>query len=55
MKRALQWFWLALALAALGGAGCSTTSDHENISSRPWNTPRGFDTGIPGFSPEIGR
>ncbi len=43
-----RWAFLAL-LAALGGflcAGCATT-DNENASERPWNTPKGWETGLP--------
>jgi len=33
-----------LALLALGTAGCSST-EPENVSSRPWNAPQGWETG----------
>jgi hypothetical protein len=50
MKRFAQFSWilLALALLALANAGCKS-AESENVSSRPWNSPRGFDTGLPGF------
>jgi len=35
---------LLLALAALGAAGCSTT-ESDNVSSRPWNSPASWETG----------
>jgi hypothetical protein len=42
--------WLLLALVvmtlALGATGCATT-ESDNTTERPWNTPRGWDTGIP--------
>jgi hypothetical protein len=37
---------LLLALAALSGSGCATT-ETDNLSSRPWNSPRGWETGLP--------
>ena len=39
---------LVLALLALTQVGCKSP-ESENVSSRPWNSPRGFDTGLPGF------
>jgi hypothetical protein len=36
---------LALVFAAVILTGCATT-EPENVSSRPWNTPRGW-TGLP--------
>ena len=49
MKR-FQFHWpllLLLAVLALGAAGCST-SEPENASARPWNAPRGWESGLPG-------
>jgi len=37
---------LLLALAAWCGSGCSTT-DSEGLSELPWNTPKGWETGLP--------
>jgi len=40
--------WLALALLAvgLGGFGCATTEDEpENTSTKPWNSPEGWQNG----------
>ena len=46
--------WLAMAvLLAAAGAGCSTTDEIDNTSSRPWNQPRGFDVGLPGFNEQF--
>jgi len=39
-------FWVLFALAALSVAGCATT-DSENLSERPWNTPKTWETGLP--------
>jgi hypothetical protein len=44
-----QAFLLVLVLAALGLAGCATT-DPDNISERPWNSPRPGDYSVPGMS-----
>jgi len=38
-------FWLVLFLAAVG-QGCATTEEDE-LSDRPWNTPRGWEHGLP--------
>jgi hypothetical protein len=27
--------------------GCATTDNDENLSSRPWNTPKSWETGVP--------
>jgi hypothetical protein len=35
---------MVLASLALGSAGCATT-EPENVSSRPWNQPQGWETG----------
>jgi len=36
---------LFLMILGSGSAGC-TMPDSDNASARPWNQPRGFDTGI---------
>lgn len=36
---------LLLGLMIVGAAGCATQS--ENVSERPWNTPQGWETGLP--------
>jgi hypothetical protein len=33
-----------LACLTLGAIGCATT-EPENMSSRPWNAPQGWETG----------
>ena len=58
MKRSVKSLLLAVALAAisLGMSGCaSTNAENENLSSRPWNSPRGWEYGIPGMMPQYGR
>jgi hypothetical protein len=41
---------LLLATFALGlmlTVGCKTTDEPENTSVRPWNSPKGWETGLP--------
>jgi outer membrane biogenesis lipoprotein LolB len=40
------WFLLLLALAPLVLAGCAST-ESENASARPWNSPKGWEHGLP--------
>lgn len=53
MKRlnSIGWrrVWLALAwvAGALALSGCATTDDSENLSERPWNTPKAWEGGLP--------
>lgn len=40
---------LLLAVQALSLAGCGTVEgDARNSSQRPWNTPKSWETGMPG-------
>ena len=39
-------FLLLLVLAAVALGGCATT-ESENLSERPWNTPQGWENGLP--------
>lgn len=39
-------FLLALAAIALGLSGCAST-EPDNASVRPWNAPKGWETGLP--------
>ena len=43
--------WLLLA-ASWGGSGCKTPETSDNETSRPWNAPRQWETGLPGFQQE---
>lgn len=45
MKRALAICSLLIVLAGIV-TGCKTT-EPDNLSSRPWNTPRGWEHGLP--------
>jgi hypothetical protein len=38
---------LLLGLVGLGLSGCATTDDPENMSARPWNAPKSWETGLP--------
>ncbi len=40
---------LGVLLAGLFLTGCKTTDDVDNETSRPWNQPRSWETGLPGF------
>lgn len=38
---------LVLLLATIGLTSCATTEEDENASVRPWNAPKGWETGLP--------
>ena len=43
----LRWvFLLLLTLGGLGLSGCAST-EPDNLSERPWNSPRGWENGLP--------
>jgi hypothetical protein len=48
MNRFISSFLLLalFALMLLGAVGCAST-DPENASVRPWNSPEGWENGIP--------
>ena len=50
MKRWRTWcLWgLLLGLLSLFVAGCSST-EPENVSTRPWNAPKNWQFGVPGM------
>ena len=57
MKTTLRLSALGYLLALIclsGGTGC-VGPDSQNTSARPWNEPRGFDTGLFGGDPRRGR
>jgi hypothetical protein len=39
-------FFLLLTLTVMALAGCSTT-DSENASERPWDSPKNWENGLP--------
>jgi hypothetical protein len=47
LVRNFRWvFLLLLALGTLGLSGCAST-EPDNLSERPWNTPKGWENGLP--------
>jgi hypothetical protein len=56
MKRSVRSFLLIfVALMAVAFSGCKTT-EPENESARPWNSPRGWEGGgMPGYMPNYRR
>ena len=46
IQRFRGWLLLGLGLAAIFLGGCAT-SEPDNVSARPWNQPRGWETGLP--------
>ena len=48
MKSSIAKFILLLSLIGVGFAltGCGTTDD-QNVSARPWNSPKGWESGFP--------
>ncbi len=45
LKTLVLAFWAALIV--IGFTGCASTADNENVSVRPWNAPKTWETGIP--------
>jgi hypothetical protein len=39
-------YWLLLVLVVAGVTGCAS-HDEEDVSARPWNAPRNWETGLP--------
>ena len=39
-------FLLLLVLAAVAWGGCAST-ESDNLSERPWNSPQGWENGLP--------
>lgn len=52
-KHTIIVLFVVLVLLSAFGNGC-IAPDAENTSARPWNEPRGFDTGILGRDPRRG-
>jgi hypothetical protein len=43
----IRWLLLCLAAVSIAGlSGCATT-DSDNMSARPWNAPKTWETGLP--------
>jgi hypothetical protein len=46
-KRAVSWFLLfLLGIILIGISGCKT-NEPDNASVRPWNSPQGWEGGMP--------
>ena len=49
--RSLKVAWALLlfvvANLAVWCSGCATTDDQKNTSERPWNSPKGWEGGVP--------
>ena len=45
--RAAHWLWLLLLCAMFFGVSGCATNEPENSSVRPWNTPQGWEGGMP--------
>ena len=46
-RQSQSWLLLILFASALMGlSGCST-GDPENVSARPWNSPKSWENGLP--------
>lgn len=46
-RRVVHWLWLlALGAVIFGANGCST-NEPANASVRPWNSPEGWEGGMP--------
>jgi hypothetical protein len=49
VKKAKVSYWflaLLLVAAACGVSGCATT-ESENLSARPWDSPKSWENGLP--------
>lgn len=40
------WLFALLLLAAGGLSGCATT-ESDNLSARPWDSPKSWENGLP--------
>ena len=46
--RNFRWaLLLLLALGSLGFSGCATTDELDHVSERPWDSPKGWENGLP--------
>lgn len=49
IKRQTALALLVVLVVGFVFSGCKTPDDVDNETSRPWNAPRSWETGIPGF------
>jgi hypothetical protein len=49
LRRLKNLILLVMSVAGLlGWSGCATTGDdNDNLSARPWNSPKGWEHGLP--------
>jgi hypothetical protein len=54
MKPLLRTAFCLLFALIVGwvATGCTTPESSDNEASRPWNAPRSWETGLPGFQNE---
>jgi hypothetical protein len=49
IKKKRVCLWLAILVVGFGGFGCAT-DEPDNVSSKPWNSPEGYQNGaLPGI------
>ena len=46
LRNARAALFLLIVLAAVALVGCAST-ESENLSERPWNSPKSWETGLP--------
>ncbi len=50
MQKTRLWLVVLLLAVGWGGFGCATADEPENASSKPWNSPEGWQNGsLPGM------
>ncbi len=42
----MPWFLLLLVLVGFALGGCQT-NETDNLTERPWNTPKSWENGLP--------
>jgi hypothetical protein len=47
MNRAVKYLLLLALASMIAGVGGCATNDPGNASVRPWNTPQGWEGGLP--------
>jgi hypothetical protein len=47
MNRAAKWFLLLALVSVIAGLSGCATNDPGNASVRPWDTPQGWEGGLP--------
>ncbi len=47
LREIISLRYLLLALIAISFVGCAIDDERRNLSSRPWNTPKSWENGLP--------